>query len=344
MHFEHFIITLFCFRGKEAFKKLLWPGFNFHANPLKPKYLEHRLRLFKMTCLPGILSQTNQNFNWIIIIDKELDPDIKKELESLIQNKQRAFLHEFKEGTDIGSTKWLAPYFTKNPDYVLASNHDDDDILPPNFVASMQEHIREKESIGRLPAVKLIGANQILQWDLINTKQSPLGWKGPWHRGYYPSSCGFSMLSKYPEANLNVLGYVHRRAEEYIDFETTATFKHITFNRNRIIEALYRCNENESTWSKEDLFYDISNKCGPVLMTNHSHNAQFARLYETKDDYSKVTGPESFPEFAIDWALVQKNIKYFKKNIPLLVFKEVRQRIKKLKLKTIRSVRQIFSS
>ncbi len=289
MHFEHFIITIFCFRGKDAFKHLHWPGLNFQACPLKPKYLEHRLRLFKMTCLPGILSQTNQNFNWIIIIDKDLNTEIKKELQDLIKDRESTFLHEYEEGTDIGSTDWLSPYLTIIPDYLLISNHDDDDILPGNFVGSLHDHIDEIRKDKKLPAVKFIGAKKILQWDLIHSSKAPLGWKSSWHRGYFPSSCGFSILSKYPEANLNVLGFVHRRAEEYIDFKSTTKLKFVTFNKNRIIEALHRCNENENSWSMEDMFYDISKKSGPVLMTNHSLNAQFARLYEKKDDYTKVS-------------------------------------------------------
>ena len=338
MNFEHFIITLFCFRGKEAFKHLHWPGLNFNANPLNPKYIEHRLRLFKMTCLPGIMSQTNQNYGWIIIIDKDLDSDIKSELENLTNKKQRVFLYEYQEGTNLGSTEWLAPFLTKCPDYIITSNHDDDDILPPNFIDSLHAHVKDIEQNNRLPSLKLIGAKQILQWDLIHSKKSPFGWKSTWHRGNYPSSCGFSLLSKYPEAKLSVLGFVHRRAEEYIDFSNPPKNKQIAFHRDRIIKALNNCNENENTWPKEDLFYDISKPCGPVLMTNHSHNAQFARLYEKKDDIEKVTGPETFPEFAINWNLVNENIRYFKRNIPKLLLKQIRQKTKKIKLKVIRSL------
>lgn len=344
MQFEHFIITLFCFRGKEAFKHLHWPGLNFQASPLKPKYLEQRLKLFKMICLPGVLSQSNQNFGWIIIIDKDLDPVIKNELQNLIIKKQRAFLYEYKEGTFLGSTEWLTPYFTKSPDYVLTSNHDDDDILPRNFVDSLYTHIKGIEKEKRIPTIKLIGAKQILQWDLIHSKKSPFGWKSKWHRGDYPSSCGFSLLSKYPETNLSVLGLVHDRAEEYIDFATPPINKRVAFHRERLKKSLKNCNEREDAWTKEDLFYDISKLCGPVLMTNHSLNAQFARLYEKKADSKIVTGPESFPRFNINWALTTKNLNHFKRNIPILIIKTIRQRIEKIKRKFIRSVWRLFSS
>ena len=292
-----------------------------------------------MTCLPGILSQNNQNFGWIIIIDKDIDLKIKDEIINLVKKKKRAHLYEYEEGTNLGSTEWLRPYFIKSPDYVITTNHDDDDILPENFVDSVRSHLEELEQEETLPAIKLIGARQILQWDLIHSKKAPFGWKSPWHRGYFPSSCGFSLLSKYPEANLCELGFAHSQAENYIDFSSPPKNKHIAFHRERLIKALDNCNENTKTWSKDDLFFDISRLCGPVLITNHSRNAQFERLYEKKAAREKVAGPKSFSKFAIDWEFANKDIKHFKKNYSLLIFNQFRERVKKFKRKTMRFIK-----
>jgi hypothetical protein len=245
----------------------------------------------------------------------------------------------YEEGTNLGSTEWLRPYFIKSPDYVITSNHDDDDILPENFVDSVHIHLKEFDQEKKLPAIKLIGARQVLQWDLINSKKAPFGWKSPWHRGYFPSSCGFSLLSKYPEANLCELGFTHSQAENYIDFSSPPKNKHIAFHRERLIKALNNCNEYTKTWSKDDLFFDISKLCGPVLMTNHSRNAQFERLYEKKAAREKVAGPKTFSGFAIDWEFANHNIKHFKKNYSLLIFSQIRERIKKFHRKIMRFIK-----
>ncbi|MEZ5083478.1 MAG: glycosyltransferase [Bacteroidales bacterium] len=336
MHFEHFIITIFCFRGKKAFEHLYWPGFNFYINPFNPKFLEFRLTLFKMFCLPGILSQTNQNFTWIILIDKELNPEIKDALKNLVLKKQRSHILEYEESYKLEQTDWLVPYFTKKPDYVLTSNHDDDDILPPGFVDGIQKHIKETNQISKLPPIKLLGAKQIIQWDLIHSKKSYYGWSSPWHRGYFPSSCGFSLLSKYPETNMSVLGLAHRRAEEYFDPEIRPENQHNKYHRNRIAHSFAKCGDNLQDWEKVDLFFDVSELSGPVLMSNHSRNAQHARLYEKKPDDKKVSGPESFPDFMLDWNEINKNIKRFGKNRQLYIIRELQRIYRKLKRHTKR--------
>jgi len=104
MKFEHFIITPFCFRGKKAFNRLYWPGQNFQMNPLDKKFLVQRLKLFEMLCLPGILSQTNQNFSWILIIDEDLPKSYKKKLNLLVKEKERVFFLEYKDSIRLEKT------------------------------------------------------------------------------------------------------------------------------------------------------------------------------------------------------------------------------------------------
>jgi hypothetical protein len=314
MRFEHFIITLFSFRGQKAFKKLYWPGLNFTVNPLKPDFIEHRLKLFQMTCLPGILSQTSQDFNWIIVIDKEL-PSVKKNtLKNLVLERDRTYFVEYDQSVALETTEWLKPYLKSQPDYIFTSNHDDDDMLPKNFISSLHSFLNEIDLTAQIPAVMLMGSKKIIQWDIFHTKKAPFGYFSPWHRGNFPSSCGFSLLSKFPETNISVIGLVHRRAEDYIDFKAQPKNKHVTYHRNRLITALNQTNQTPGTFTKEKLFYDIGPKTYPVLMTNHSRNAQFSRLYEKKALRQKVTGPKSFPGTYPDWHKVEEYITGFKKN------------------------------
>ena len=59
---------------------------------------------------------------------------------------------------------------------------------------------------------------------------------------------------------------------------------------------------------------------------------------EKKDEYTKVTGLESFPEFAIDWKFTVDNIRHFKKSIPLLIFKQIRHQQRRITRKCINTL------
>lgn len=311
MKVQHIVITLFSFRGKEAFKRLYWPGQNFNVNPLQPKLLDFRIMLFEMACLPGILSQTNQDFTWIIIIDKKLPSLYKNKLKELIAKKDQAVIYEYDPLKRIESIEWIKPFIKTKPDYLITSNIDDDDILPPDFIEASRRHVSEIKKTAKLPTLKLIGNNQIVQWDLNHSKEAPLGWRSPWHRGKFPASCGFSLLGKYPEVDFNVLGIVHRTAEKYIDFSLTPTNKNIAFHQNRFKEAFLKNNDNFKQWNKNDLLFDLNTISGPVLMTNHKYNAQYKRLHEKKPGSKIVIGPETFPEFSIDWDCAMRNTSQF---------------------------------
>ncbi|MEZ5196859.1 MAG: glycosyltransferase [Bacteroidales bacterium] len=286
-------------------------GINFTVNPLNPKYLDFRIMLFEMTCLPGILCQSTQNFTWIVIIDKKLPEKYKQRLKSLIKPKKRAFIWEYDPTVRIESIDWIKPYIQGNPDYLITSNLDDDDILPSNFIESSKKHVLEIEQHKKLPTLKLLGNKQIIQWDLVHTEAAPLGWRSPWHRGNFYSSCGFSLIAKYPLVEYSVLGIMHRMAEKYIDFSLRPNNKNIAFHHKRFKETFRKNNDDFRQWNKKDLLFDLSETTGPVLMTNHKFNAQYGRLYEVKPELLKVTGPETFPEFNIDWDFVIKNISRF---------------------------------
>ena len=40
-------------------------------DPLQPERLAFRFSLFELTCLPSLLGQSEQNFDWFIVIDRD---------------------------------------------------------------------------------------------------------------------------------------------------------------------------------------------------------------------------------------------------------------------------------
>lgn len=343
MNFEHIIITHFCFRGKNAFKHLRWPGQAFYIDPLTKSNLIHRFKLFEMLCLPSILSQSNQGFTWVIVIDKALNKLYKDRLKTLIGKKEKTFLFEYDDSVRLDKLDWLKPYFTNLPNYVITTNHDDDDALPVNYIEQMHEYLQSIEKSNPQPPIKLIGCNQIMQWELTPSKKAPYGWKSPWHRDYATSSCGFSLLANYPEYNHSVSGIIHKFAYDYFDFSTKPITKHVEFVRQAFLDTSQQNKDGLTSYKVEDLFYDMSKTTGPVIMSNHARNAQFDRLYEKKEKSVKVTGPESFPDTILDWSKINKYIHTFRKDRYLFIIRTTQKSMRKLKRKTKRILRKLFS-
>jgi len=147
---------------------------------------------------------------------------------------------------------------------------------------------------------------------------------------------------------MSVLGLVHRNAEKYIKFDIPPKNKHIAFHRDRLITALNSCNANINSWSNKDLFFNISKLCGPVLMSNHSRNAQYKRLYEKKAVRVKVAGPETFPGFCINWDLVEMYIRNFRKDHRIFAIRwfkiNLRQMKRKPKIYSYRLYKKLLGS
>lgn len=148
--------------------------------------------------------------------------------------------------------------------------------------------------------IKTIGAKVIVQWDMITSGEAPLGWSSPWHRGQRTSSCGYSLLVRYPDFPFCVLGTKHKYAEHYFDFATRPKDNHVELRRSAFLAAGIENGDPVDAYPPNRMFHDVSSETGPVLMSNHTKNVQKWRLYERKSDKAVITGPESFPNITVD--------------------------------------------
>ena len=83
----HFIITRFCVRGGRWLDHVDGLWFK-DVNPLRPRNVDLRLKLLETTCLPGLLSQTNRDFTWVLVVDANLDRRAKQRLEALARRAE----------------------------------------------------------------------------------------------------------------------------------------------------------------------------------------------------------------------------------------------------------------
>jgi hypothetical protein len=298
---QHFVITRFSYRGRTAFSSIEGPTFVSDADPLDPKRLELRFNLFEITCLPSVLAQTQQDFYWIILVDAELPRHFHQRLLSLVQGRPKTFIHAFDPRSSLAHLAWLEEHIDTRGQ-VLTTNLDDDDCISRHFIEALQQHLAERAAGSRLPPIGIIGAKSALEWDLVPSAMAPLGWKAPWHRGQWVMSVGLSLHCKVPEFDLCVLGLRHRSADHYLDFNNPPVNGNAAWFQRAVIQAAHANGVDLRNWqAPAAFFHDISQEAGAVLLTNHDSNDQATRVRERKPGRERITGPESLPQFAIDW-------------------------------------------
>lgn len=270
-------------------------------DPLEARHLRSRFRTFEIACLPGVLAQTNKDFTWVLAVDRALAPEWHGRLASLTQDHPRTIIHEYDPLQPLGEVDWLAPYLdTPAPNYLLTTNLDDDDALPPRFVQEIQSWVMERED--RLAPVEIFGATDLVQWDLEVTKTAPLGYEAEWHRDVAVTSTGFSLLARYPDYPLTVMALGHPVAPRLLDWSDVPGPEFIGIHRERELlkQAAAKVGDSLSAYDVTETFHDTVPRIGRPLITNHTDNAQATRLHERKERHA-VKGAESFPNAVIDW-------------------------------------------
>jgi hypothetical protein len=299
MTLSHLVITRFSYRGKDVFRHVSGPTF-YGEDPLHPERLEMRFRLFELSCLPSVLAQTEQCFTWVILVDQALPQHYLARLRSLVAARQRTFIHTFDPQSDLGALDWLRPYLPQLIDRVMTTNLDDDDSLPRTFVAALHRRLADVER-GLLPPIGVVGARQIVEWDLVPSSDAPLGWKAPWHRKTSVASAGLSLYCSVPAFNLCVLALRHAYAQKYLRLAARTAHPNVSALQQSVRTSARDADIDLEAWPADSFFHDISAEIGPVLMTNHASNDQARRVLEPKHDRTAVTGPADFPGLPIDW-------------------------------------------
>ena len=320
MKLAHFVITRFCLRDRKLLGGVDGPWLG-SVSPLRPRTVNFRLKLLEMICLPGLLSQTNQNFTWILLVDSGLQEGFKARLRNLASTKDRVVLHEYRTDPPdrLETLGWLRPLLADRPDYVCTTFNDDDDALPRRFVDVVQSHTFELNGQGRLPPFKFMGAKRIVQWDMLFTPDAPLGWEASW-RGRVSLACsGFSLLCRYPAFDFSILGMRHRYAETYFDFHAPPPVENVRFYRESILKAARDARIGRIPMG-DDAFFDVSRQAGAVLMSNHGANNQSWRLSLLARTVRRIAhcpprrvlGAETFPDVSLDWDAVRRYSHDFK--------------------------------
>lgn len=307
--FQHFVITRFSIRPTMTSTDRLTLGPNVVSrgvyDPLAPEMLERRFHVFEIACLPGVLAQTDPTFTWVIVVDRDLSEEWRARLNALVAARPHTVIHDYDPEQSLGEIAWLEPYVeTPTPDYLLTTNLDDDDALPPRFVESLRAIIEERGD--RLAPLEVFGATQLWEWDLDVSADAPLGYRAPWHRDFIEvASVGFTLLARYPAYPLTVMRVPHGSGSNVLNWSAPPLNPAVAEARQAIQAGAAAAGDSLADFDPSETFHPWVDQVGWPLMTNHQINLQGLRLYESKERIA-VTGMETFPNAVIDWDAFQR--------------------------------------
>jgi len=316
---QHFIITQFSYRRVYLSQVQ-------GQDPLNPKNLEHRFQLFELTCLPSMLNQVEQDFTWILIVDPDLPKKYRERLGKLISGRSNNFIHNYNKETDFGSLLWLKPYLKQNVEFVITTKLDDDDALFTGFTKYIQKHVEALQITSHIPFIKFFGCKDVKQWDFFWSKSAPLGYTKPWTRiKSLPVSAGFTLLCKYPELDFSVLHFGHHLFEPIKNYGNETHFpapsiinKAKKYHENIKKSALDSNLKWDGILTPMNNFHYLETKSLQVVIANHINNIQYMRMFEASELRNPVNIAESFPGMAIDFDIVAKIIRKYRKSVALL--------------------------
>jgi hypothetical protein len=110
-------------------------------DPLDTIWIQERVKLFKSFCLPSLLCQEDQNYEWFIMFDHETPSNIIDEVVTVPQIIP-IFSKGFSEGLNHIRERLKN---RQNCDYICSVRLDSDDMLAPFFVKKLR-HIAEASS------------------------------------------------------------------------------------------------------------------------------------------------------------------------------------------------------
>jgi len=114
-----------------------------HAT-LNDSWFDHRLDLFSTYCLPSVLHQTNQDFQWLIYCDQKISPSQLLKLSKLVADVTR-FTIRMADSLERMLDDLRQLISEAGTPYVITSRLDNDDAIAINFIQDIQSGFEEKE-------------------------------------------------------------------------------------------------------------------------------------------------------------------------------------------------------
>lgn len=145
--FKHIIITRFNLPQR-------WNADKQGKTVLDSEWLKERFELFEKFCLPSIIAQTSQNFEWWVYFDINTDNLFKKRIESIereYKNFKPKFEHSY-EAFEANMPKDISQYLVDvEIDWLITTRLDNDDMLARNTVKLLQKNFSFNNTLLEIP-------------------------------------------------------------------------------------------------------------------------------------------------------------------------------------------------
>ena len=178
----HVIVTRFSYRFRESDKS---------TTIFAPARMKRRFQLLESFCFPSIISQTNPNFYWVLIIDKNSLPAVYlNKLYQLVAKfyespaykttgPRQIILHKWEYNCTLSNIKWLTQTtIPLDRKYLVTTRFDDDDSLSKTFTKRIANEVKIHQPKGLHVVTFESGyywyANHRLPYGVLKTVHRPL--------------------------------------------------------------------------------------------------------------------------------------------------------------------------
>ena len=132
--FYHYLITRFNLKNPE------WELTKNNETLLDTRWMDERLKLFETYCLPSVVNQTNQNFEWLLFFDSSTAEKYKTKIAAITGNYKNIRLF-FIDGMPnfSSSIKNFINKNTKDIEFIITSRIDNDDCIHKEYINEIQK-------------------------------------------------------------------------------------------------------------------------------------------------------------------------------------------------------------
>ena len=103
---------------------------------IQDNWLEERFRLFEQYCFPSIIAQTNQQFDWVILLSDQTPKNYILRITQHTNSYKNIHLELCSYYEDVNILyKTIGLKYIQDYDYLLSTRVDNDDMLAKDFVA-----------------------------------------------------------------------------------------------------------------------------------------------------------------------------------------------------------------
>lgn len=109
-----------------------------------PKWLEQRFALFDQFCVPSVVTQTQERFEWLIFCDSETAPQVLERLQAVDPRVRTVLVQPAANPPELK----LHHYVPAGTDVVISTRLDNDDALNRHALRRVREHVEMFTSTG----------------------------------------------------------------------------------------------------------------------------------------------------------------------------------------------------